>query len=169
MINEIDYDMPSTDNAEFIELYNPGATAVSLAGKKLLLVNGNNGLVYATVNLTGSIAANGYVVVAGPNVSVPAPAVRLDPGWTTDKIQNGSPDGVALVEGTTLIDAVSYEGAMTAVSLPGFATPVSLVEGAATTAADSASASSICRHQTGHQQRGERWVTSRRRAGHRNS
>ena len=44
VINEIDYDMPSTDNAEFIELYNPGATAVSLAGKKLLLVNGK----YAT-------------------------------------------------------------------------------------------------------------------------
>jgi Lamin Tail Domain len=147
VINEIDYDMPSSDNAEFIEIYNPRTEAVSLAGKKLLLVNGANGLVYSTVNLSGTIAAQGYVVVAGANVSVPAPAVKLDPGWTSDKIQNGSPDGVALVDGTTLIDAVSYEGAMTAVSLPGFATPVSLVEGTATPAADSASANGICRKQ----------------------
>ena len=147
VINEIDYDMPSTDNAEYIELYNPSNAAVSLANKKLLLVNGATGLVYATVNLSGSIAAHGFVVVAGPNVVVPAPAVKLDPGWLTDKIQNGSPDGVALVEGTTLIDAVSYEGAMTAASLPGFAATVSLVEGTAMTAADSASTASICRRQ----------------------
>jgi hypothetical protein len=148
VINEVDYDMPSTDGAEFIELYNPGNAALSLTGKQLLLVNGANGLVYATINLSGSIAAHGYVVVAGPNVTVPAPSIKLDPGWTTDKIQNGSPDGIALVDSPThtLIDALSYEGAMTSVSLTGFAAPVSLVEGTATTAADTASAGSICRH-----------------------
>ncbi|HLL25503.1 MAG TPA: lamin tail domain-containing protein, partial [Kofleriaceae bacterium] len=147
VINEVDYDMPAADNAEFIELHNPGTSAVTLAGKQLLLVNGGNGLVYATINLTGSIPAQGYLVVGGPNVAVTAPAVKLDPGWTTDKIQNGSPDGVALVDGGTLIDALSYEGAMTSVSLPGFAAPVSLVEGTAAPAADSASTSSLCRRQ----------------------
>ncbi|MBA3501845.1 MAG: hypothetical protein H0T65_15875, partial [Deltaproteobacteria bacterium] len=57
------------------------------------------------------------------------------------------PDGIALVDGVTktLIDAVSYEGAMTSVSLAGFAAPVSLVEGTATTAADNASTASLCR------------------------
>jgi hypothetical protein len=147
VINEVDYDMPSTDTAEYIELFNPSTAAVSLAGKQLLLVNGATGLVYATINLTGSIPAQGYLVVAGVNVTVPPPAIKLDPGWVTDKIQNGSPDGIALVDSVTktLIDAVSYEGAMTSVSLPGFAVPVSLVEGTAATAADSASAGSLCR------------------------
>jgi hypothetical protein len=37
------------------------------------------------------------------------------------------------------------EGALTSVSLPGFAAPVSLVEGTATTAADNASTTSLCR------------------------
>jgi hypothetical protein len=149
VINEVDYDMPSTDNAEFIELYNPGTAAVSLAGKQLRLINGANGLVYATINLTGSIPANGYVVVAGSAVIVPPPAIHFNPGWTTDKIQNGSPDGIALVDTATntLIDALSYEGAMTSVSLAGFGAPVSLVEGTATPAADTANLGSLCRRQ----------------------
>ena len=149
VINEVDYDMPSTDVAEFIEIYNPGGTAVSLAGKQLLLVNGANGSVYATINLTGSIAANGFVVVAGASVTVPAPAVKIDPGWVSDKIQNGSPDGIALVDSTThtVIDALSYEGAMTSVSLAGFGAPVSLVEGTVAPAADSASSGALCRRQ----------------------
>jgi len=147
VINEVDYDMPSTDTAEFIELFNPGTAPVSLDGKQLLLINGANGLVYNTINLTGSIPAQGYLVVAGATVTVPPPAIKINPGWVTDKIQNGSPDGIALVDSAThtLIDALSYEGAMTSVSLPGFAAPVSLVEGTATTAADTASTSSLCR------------------------
>ena len=147
VINEVDYDMTATDNAEFIEIYNPATTAVALAGKQVLLVNGANGAIYATINLTGTIAANGYLVVAGANVSVPAPAVKLDPGWTTDKIQNGAPDGIALIDTTshTLIDALSYEGSMTTINLPGFPAPVSLVEGTAVTASDAASAGSLCR------------------------
>jgi len=147
-INEVDYDMTiNPDSAEFIEIYNPSAAAASLAGKQLLLVNGANGTIYATITLTGSIAAHGYLVVAGPNVVVPAPAVKLDPGWTTDKIQNGAPDGIALIDSTahTLIDALSYEGSMTTINLPGFSGPVSLVEGTAATASDSASNGSMCR------------------------
>ena len=77
------------------------------------------------------LAANAYLVIAGANVSVVAPATKLDPGWTTDKIQNGAPDGIALIDSVThtLIDALSYEGAMTMVDLPGFPAAVSLVEG----------------------------------------
>jgi hypothetical protein len=49
-----------------------------------------------------------------------------------------------------LIDAVSYEGAMTAVDLPGIPAPVSLVEGTATAAADALTfADTICRKPDG--------------------
>jgi hypothetical protein len=54
---------------------------------------GTNGAIYNTIALSGTIAANGYLVIAGPSVTVPAPAIKFNPGWTTDTIQNGAPDG----------------------------------------------------------------------------
>ena len=49
---------------------------------------------------------------------------------TGDFLQNGSPDGLALVDTVqlTVIDVLSYEGSMTAVTITGFPAPVSLVE-----------------------------------------
>ena len=153
VINEVDYDMTvNPDNAEFIEIYNPSTAAVALTGKQILLVNGSGNAVYATVNLgTGMLAAGGYLVIAGANVTVGTGGTKLDPGWTTDEIQNGAPDGIALIDNTahTLIDALSYEGSMTMVDLPGFTAPVSLVEGTATAAADAASAGTLCRSPNG--------------------
>ena len=155
VINEVDYDQVTSDNAEFIEIYNPSSTAVSLAGKQVILVNGNTGLLYDTIDLgTGMLAGNSYLVIAGANVSVISPATKLDPGWTTDKVQNGAPDGIALIDNVahTLIDALSYEGAMTMVDLPGFAAPVSLVEGTMlpVASADSNTAdASLCRSPNG--------------------
>ncbi len=85
---------------------------------------------------------------------MPATAQKIDPGWTTNAVQNGSPDGLALVDTSTntLIDAFSYEGAITAAMLPGFATPPSLVEGTVlgSTVADSNTTDgSLCRHPNG--------------------
>jgi len=156
VINEVDYDNIGTDNTEYVEIFNPSGAAISLAGKTLYLVNGANSEVYATVDLSTatSLPSHGYLVVAGAGVTVPASALKIDPGWTHDAIQNGAPDGVALVDTTnnTLIDAFSYEGSITAAMLPGFATPPSLVEGTAlaTTVADSNTADgSLCRHPDG--------------------
>ena len=72
----------------------------------------------------------------------------------TNYIQNGSPDGMALVDTSTetLIDALSYEGAITAATIPGFAAPVSLVEGTVlpTSVADSNTVQgSLCRLPNG--------------------
>ena len=140
VINEVDYDQAGTDNAEFIEIHNPSGAAISLAGIQILLINGSGGTVYATIDLSsvGSLPSKGYLVIAGANVTVMPPAIKLDPSFTTDEIQNGAPDGIALINNTThvLIDALSYEGSMTAVDLTGFPAPVSLVEGTATTAGD---------------------------------
>ncbi len=59
VINEIHYNPPvKTDLTEFIELYNTGADAVSLAGWQI------QGGVQFTFPAGSSIAANGYLVVA---------------------------------------------------------------------------------------------------------
>ncbi len=156
VINEVDYDQVGLDNAEFVEIYNPTPAAISLAGKQLLLVNGNGGAVYDTIDLSpaGSLPAGGYLVIAGAGVVVSPPAIKLDPGWMSDEAQNGAPDGVALIDDTThvLIDALSYEGAMTMVNLPGFPAPVSLVEGTmlpVATADSNTAAGSLCRSSEG--------------------
>jgi len=144
VLNEVDYDQPSTDTAEFIEIRNMSASPVSLAGIAVFLVNGATapgGTVYATVDLSpaGTLPAGGYLVVAPPSLAVDPAALRVDFALPTDNIQNGAPDGIALVDTSTatLLDALSYEGSITAASLPPVGT-VSLVEGAPTTAQDSA-------------------------------
>ncbi len=157
VINEVDYDQIGTDTAEFVEIYNPSTAPISLANKQLLLVNGSGGAVYTTVNLgTGMLAPGAYLVVAGANVTVSGTATKLDPGWTQDEVQNGMPDGIALIDNMThtLIDALSYEGSMIDVDLPGFpATPItSLVEGAvlpSATADSNTADGSLCRSPNG--------------------
>ena len=153
VINEVDYDQPSTDTAEFIEIFNPSTAAVSLTGKQVLLINaGNNNEVYDTIDLTGSLPSGGYLVIT-TNVTVPPPAIKLDPGWSnpTGNVQNGAPDGIALIDNTakTLIDGLSYEGAMLTVTLPGFPGPVSLTEGGTPTTATDIGAGALCRSPNG--------------------
>lgn len=156
VINEVDYDQAASDTREFIELVNPGSSPIALAGLGLVLVNGSNSMVYGTVDLSmaGSLAGGRYLVIAGPNVVVDAAALRIDPVWTQDEVQNGPTDGIALIDTVTMtvIDAISYEGAITAVMIDGFGAPVSLVEGtalAATIADENAGNTSLCRTADG--------------------
>jgi hypothetical protein len=137
VINEVDYDNMSTDNAEFVEIFNAGTGPVDLTGYSLVLVNGTDGNAYKTVNLSsaGTLASGQYLVVGSSSVlaTVPSGTLTVSFGSSTDYIQNGAPDGVALVNTTTsqLIDALSYEGQLQAAHLAGFASAVSLVEGSA--------------------------------------
>ena len=111
IINEIDYDQPGTDVAEFIELFNSGTSAVSLDNYSIDLVNGSNSISYRTIDLSGfSINANDYFVVCGDATQV----ANCDYGFTTTSgwFQNGAPDAVGLYENTTLLDSLSYEGAL---------------------------------------------------------
>ena len=110
VINEIDYDQPGTDSAEFIELRNSGAVAVELGNYSLEFVNGSGGAaVYATIPLPAtSLAAGGYFVVCANAATTPN--CNLDVSPDSNLIQNGSPDAVALLLGTDVVDAVSYEG-----------------------------------------------------------
>ncbi|HEY0726613.1 MAG TPA: hypothetical protein VGD38_00985, partial [Pyrinomonadaceae bacterium] len=82
-INEIHYDNSGTDTGEFIEIAGPAGT--NLTGWRIELYNGNGGARYDNDALSGTIPSQqgGYGTVS---LSYP-----------TDGIQNGSPDGIALV------------------------------------------------------------------------
>jgi predicted extracellular nuclease len=112
VINEIDYDQPSTDTAEFVEIKNISADTVSLDGWTLELVQGTGGgaSVYNSIALPNvSLAAGDYFVVCGDDASVAN--CDLDVSPDSNLIQNGAPDAVGLRDAAnTLIDAVSYEG-----------------------------------------------------------
>jgi hypothetical protein len=96
VINEVDYDQPGADHDGFVEIFNAGDAEAVLDGIAIVLVNGGDSGEYRRRALAGTLAAGGYLV------------------WDTDP-QNGSPDGVALVDTASgvLLDALSYEGAIT--------------------------------------------------------
>lgn len=101
-INEIHYDNTGTDTGEFIEIAGPAGT--NLANYQLVLYNGAGGAVYDTKTLSGSIPdqMNGFGTVVVT--------------YAVNGIQNGTPDGVALVfNTTTLVQFLSYEGAFAGV------------------------------------------------------
>jgi hypothetical protein len=109
VINEIDYDQPGTDTAEFIELFNSGTSAVALSNYSIALINGTNSTSYRTIDLSGfSIDANSYFVMCGDASLV----ANCNYSFTSINswVQNGAPDAVALYENATLLDSLSYEG-----------------------------------------------------------
>jgi cysteine-rich repeat protein len=157
VINEVDYDNVGTDTAEFVEIFNGGATPVVLTGYQLVLVNGSNSTVYKTVDLgpAGTLMAGQYLVVgsAAALANVATGALTVSFGTGQDYVQNGAPDGMALVNSAagTVVDALSYEGAISAVTIAGVGM-VSLVEGTVlpTTVADSNTVQgSLCRLPNG--------------------
>lgn len=103
-INEIHYDNAGTDTGEFIEIAGPAGT--DLSGYSIVLYNGANGLSYNTAALSGTI----------PNQNNGFGTVSLT--YATNGIQNGDPDGIALVQGGTVIQFLSYEGVFTATNGP---------------------------------------------------
>src|SRR5882724_1387122 len=103
-INVIHYDNDSTDANEAIEIAGPAGT--DLAGWTLVLYNGANGQSYNVRALSGVIPdlQNGFGTLLFT--------------YPVNGIQNGSPDGVALVNGDTFAQFLSYEGSFTAVGGP---------------------------------------------------
>ncbi len=111
VINEVDYDQPGVDTAEFLELKNVSRSAIDLDPYSVELVNGNAGgaVVYQTIGLPAVSLASGELYVICANATTVANC-DLDVTPETNLIQNGSPDGIGLRLGATLIDALSYEG-----------------------------------------------------------
>ncbi|NOY89781.1 MAG: lamin tail domain-containing protein, partial [Deltaproteobacteria bacterium] len=134
VINEVDYDQPGADMGEFLELYNGDSSPVDLTTLSVVFVNGSSSVDYRTVDLTGSLGAGEYLVLANTGVSVPASVTRID--IPSNGIQNGAPDGVMILDTSTntIVDALSYEGSITAATVSGMT--FNLVEGTPTTAED---------------------------------
>jgi predicted extracellular nuclease len=119
VINEVDYDQPSTDTAEYVELFNTGSTSISLDGYRLDFINGADDSVYFSQDLTGfTVLSSDYLVICGNSATVANCDIDATPD--TNLIQNGAPDGIALYvtqdSTSTLIDSMSYEGAITGIT-----------------------------------------------------
>ena len=142
IINEVDYDQPGTDADEFVEILNATAAPIDLTGLALVLVNGSNDSEYNRIDLgvAGQLAAGQYLVVGSNTLlaTVPGTALTIPFAAATNNIQNGAPDGVAILDvpSSTVIDALSYEGSITTAMIMGVAQPQSLVEGTATSVED---------------------------------
>ncbi len=146
VINEVDYDQPGNDYFEFVEIYNGTGETVDLADYALAAYNGsNNNEEYARWSLAeaGALPDGGYLVLATTGVEVAAGAVVLPFSLEKDNVQNG-PDALALIDLArgVLVDAVSYEGALTGVVIDGVGT-VDLAEGGTWTSADDKSFESM--------------------------
>ncbi len=148
VINELDYDNPgANDSLEFIEIKNNSAQSIFLSDLSVVLINGVGGLEYAfvprvnlsaaTTSLASPVNAIGpgqYLVIGPAAVITTAPASALRIVVTppmTGFIQNGAPDGIAIVNTATqkVIDALSYEGSVSAAQITGFPGTFDLVEG----------------------------------------
>lgn len=138
VINEVDYDQPGTDFDEFVEIKNVSGAPIGLDGYYVVLINGANnpGTEYDRVDLPAVTLPVGgrYVVCGGATATPGTPRVpNCDLAWpdTSNIIQNGAPDAVAIVSNPTLtfgtatpngaqratlaandtiVDSVSYEG-----------------------------------------------------------
>ena len=106
-INEIHYDNASTDTGEAIEIAGPAGA--DLTGWTVALYNGSSSQlsVYNTAALSGVIADQGS---GFGTVTI---------NYPTNGIQNGAPDGMALIDGSsTVVQFLSYVGSLTAGSGP---------------------------------------------------
>jgi hypothetical protein len=102
-INEIHYDNAGTDSGEAVEIAGPAES--NLAGWNIVLYNGNGGGVYNSKSLAGVISdqESGFGTIS----------------FLTTGIQNGVPDGIALVDaGSNVVQFLSYEGTFTATDGP---------------------------------------------------
>ncbi len=101
-INEFHYDNTGGDVVEFVEIAIP-TVGGSLTGLSVVLYNGTGGASYDTLStfVLGSV---------GPNFTL----------YTLDAtgIQNGSPDGIALVQSGSVLEFLSYEGSFVATNGP---------------------------------------------------
>lgn len=103
-LNELHYDNDGADTGEFVEVAGPAGT--DLAGWEVALYNGANGERYGTIALAGMLSGT-----IGDGIGVA--------DFAQAGIQNGSPDGLALVDPSgVVVEFLSYEGVLTAVEGP---------------------------------------------------
>jgi hypothetical protein len=113
-INEIHYDNLDADTGEGVEVAGVAGTDLDAHRCQVVLYNGSDSNAYATHFLTAVLSdqSNGY----GTSwLALPS-----------NGMQNGSPDGLALVCGGAVVQFLSYEG--TLVAADGFAVGMTSVD-----------------------------------------
>jgi predicted extracellular nuclease len=132
-ISEFHYDNSGADAGEFVEV--TGDAGDDLAGWSIVLYNGNGGASYNTINLASynTINLSGVIADQGGGQGTAS--------FDTVGLQNGSPDGLALVDdGGTAVEFLSYEGSFIAVGGPAngmTSTDVGVAEGSSTAIGES--------------------------------
>ncbi len=102
-VNEIHYDNSGGDTGEAVEIAGPVGS--NLIGWSLALYNGNGGGLYRTVSLNG--------IIPNQQASFGTLSFLIKP------IQNGAPDGFALIDFTSaVVQFLSYEGTFIATDGP---------------------------------------------------
>jgi hypothetical protein len=136
VINEVNYAVGPNDPGQFVEVFNPSDVPVGLAGLALIFVR-SYGAEYLRIPLAPGLvlAPGGYLVVADPSVIVaPGARVILLPEGSNLWLARG----IALFDlnATALVDALSYQTAVTAATFDGITGTWNLVEGTLTPWAD---------------------------------
>lgn len=104
-INEIHYDNAGGDVGEFFEVAAPVGT--DLSAWSVVFYNGSNGTTYRTSQLSDAVSTQDAVTMY---LTVTLPA---------NGIQNGAPDGLALIDSAgDVVQFLSYEGTLTATNGP---------------------------------------------------
>ena len=110
--NEIHYDNAGADAGEFIEVFVPNPQPADIGDYDVVLYNGSSGRTYGpTLDFdTDATATSGMDQSGTPGVFYV---------FGVEGIQNGAPDGMALVNGSGIvIEFLSYEGTITAANGP---------------------------------------------------
>ena len=109
--SEFHYDNAGADVGESIEISGPAGT--NLTGYSVVLYNGNGGVSYAAGGGSSSLTLSG-TIPANCTLNPARGVITL----TVVGLQNGSPDGFALVQGGTVVEFLSYEGSFVATNGP---------------------------------------------------
>ena len=105
VISELLYDVSGPDTGQvFVELY--GTPGTALGGLTLEGVNGTNGNVYKTVQLSGVIPADGVFVIGDDGGNGTSQVANTDLVADID-LQNG-PDSLVLRDANGILDALGY-------------------------------------------------------------
>ncbi len=108
-VNEVEYNERGIDTGEYIELF--GLAGLDVTGYSIVLYNGDPQQLrpYREIPLQGTIPTDGFLLIASesvPNVDHVA--------FTTEGIQNGDPDGIAIVAPDGVVtEAIAYGGSFT--------------------------------------------------------
>jgi endonuclease/exonuclease/phosphatase family metal-dependent hydrolase len=103
-INEFHYDNSGADTGEFVEVVVADSVTTAPASIEIVLYNGSNGTSYGTHTLDTftATAVSGFTIY----------------DKAISGIQNGGPDGIALIDDGSVVQFLSYEGDFTAADGP---------------------------------------------------